>query len=105
LALPTVSDARLVQYLYAEYPAYKPFLEKLEGQKAEQTPESLAELWSVDRPGAIEKAKELVDLGFFELRGTKEEPTFWVPFLYRDALELVQGKADSDEEESEPNPV
>ena len=40
---------------------------------------------------------ELVELGFFEERGTREEPTFWVPFLYRDALDLIQGKADADE--------
>ncbi|MBN9588206.1 MAG: hypothetical protein BGN85_00910 [Alphaproteobacteria bacterium 64-11] len=98
LALPTVSDARLVQYLYAEYPKQKPFLEKLDRQKAEQTPESLSDLWALDRAAAIAKARELVDLGFFEQRGTKDEPTFWVPFLYRDALSLVQGKADNDDE-------
>jgi hypothetical protein len=72
-------------------------VERLEGQKAEQTPESLAELWGLTREAGIAKAKELVDLGFFEERGTKDQPTFWVPFLYRDALYLVQGKADTDE--------
>jgi len=36
-ALPTVSDARLNQYLYAEYASERPFVSKLEGQKAEQT--------------------------------------------------------------------
>lgn len=40
-ALPTVSETRLNTYLYAEYPTERPFLEKLEAQKAEQTPESL----------------------------------------------------------------
>jgi hypothetical protein len=30
-ALPTVSDARLNQYLYAEYPAHREYLEKLDG--------------------------------------------------------------------------
>jgi hypothetical protein len=97
LALPTVSDSRLVQYLYAEYPKQKVYLEKLDGQKADQTPESLQELWAVNAETAIAKAKELVDLGFFEQRGTKDAPTFWVPFLYRDALNLVQGKADAEE--------
>lgn len=97
LALPTVSGARLNQYLYAEYPTERPFISKLEGQKAEQTPDSLVGLWSVTRDVAIAKAKELVELGFFEERGTREEPTYWVPFLYRDALNLVQGKADADD--------
>jgi hypothetical protein len=95
-ALPIVSDARLNRYLYAEYAGQRPFVSKLEGQKAEQTPDSLADLWSLPRDAAIAKAKELVGLGFFEERGTRDEPTFWVPFLYRDALNLVQGKADPD---------
>lgn len=96
-ALPTVSDARLNQYLYAEYAAERPFVAKLDGQKAEQTPESLSDLWGMDQDAAIAKAKELVELGFFEERGTRDEPTFWVPFLYRDALHLVQGRAEADE--------
>lgn len=99
LALPTVSDARLNTYLYAEYPNERPFLEKMEGRKAEQTPESLAAIWGVSEQEALHKAKDLVALGFFEERGTRMEPTFWVPFLYRDALYLVQGKAESDAEQ------
>lgn len=92
-ALPTVSETRLNTYLYAEYPAEREYIEKLDREKTEQTPESLMTIWNVDREFAIQKAQTLVSLGFFESRGTKTEPTFWVPFLYRDALHLVQGKA------------
>lgn len=98
LALPTVSSNRLNTYLYAEYPTERSFLEKLEGQKAEQNPETLASVWAVDRDAAVKKAGELVTLGFFEQRGTRLEPTFWVPFLYRDGLNLIQGKAESEAE-------
>ncbi len=94
-ALPTVSGTRLNTYLFAEYPSEKPFLEKLRGEKTEQTPESLAEIWGIEKAMALVKAQELVALGFFQARGTRTEPTFWVPFLYRDALSLVQGKAGS----------
>lgn len=97
LALPTVSETRLNTYLYAEYPTERPYLEKLDGQKAEQTPESLASIWGTTREEALEKAADLVSVGFFESRGTRTEPTFWVPFLYRDALNLVQGRAEGDE--------
>jgi hypothetical protein len=92
-ALPTVSETRLYQYLYAEYPAYRRYIEMLDRQKTEQTPASLAGLWGSNVGDAIKTARELVALGFFEERGTREEPTFWVPFLYRDALRMVQGKA------------
>jgi hypothetical protein len=77
-------------------------VEKLRGEKAEQNPESLAEIWALERSAAIKQADELVKLGFFQVRGTRSEPTYWVPFLYRDALNLVQGKAGGgpgDEEE------
>lgn len=93
LALPRVSETRLNTYLYAEYPEERSYIEKLEGEKSEQTPESLASIWGLDRDGAIKKALDLAKLGFFQIRGTRAEPTYWVPFLYRDALKLVQGKA------------
>jgi hypothetical protein len=75
--------------LYAEYPNHRDYLEKLDGQKTDQTSDSLADLWGVDKTSAIAKADELVELGFFEKRGTRDDPTFWVPFLYRDALHLI----------------
>ncbi len=96
-ALPTVSETRLNTYLYAEYPLERPFLEKMNGQKAEQTPDSLMTIWGLNRESAVRKAQDLVALGFFEARGTQAEPTFWIPFLYRDALHLVQGRAEVEE--------
>jgi hypothetical protein len=96
LALPTVSDTRLNQMLYAEYPAQRPFLEKLEGEKSEQTPDSLAKIWNISPAEAAAEAAALVEIGFFEARGTREAPAYWVPFLYRDALYLVQGRADEE---------
>lgn len=95
-ALPAVSQARLNQYLYAEYPSEREFVSKLDGQKAEQTAQSLSELWALSAEDALKKARRLVDLGFFEERGEKSNPTFWTPFLYRDALHLIQGKADAE---------
>ena len=102
-ALPTVSSTRLDTYLYAEYKSERPFIEKLDGEKTEHSPESLATIWSVDRDYALAKAMKLVSLGFFEKRGTPGGPTFWVPFLYRDALNLRQGKADLKGEDSDDN--
>jgi hypothetical protein len=92
-APPTVSDTRLQTYLYAEYASYKPLVEKLSAEKTEQTLESLAKIWGVPKEQALTNAQELAALGLFQSRGTRTEPTFWVPFLYRDAPDLVQGKA------------
>lgn len=81
--------------LYAEYPHLKPFIAKLEREKTDQTPDTLAQTWEIDTAAAKEIAEQLVDVGFFERRGTKDRPHYWVPFLFRDALQMVQGEAKS----------
>ncbi len=92
-ALTAVSDTRLTTTLFAEYPNLKPRLEQLEGEKTQQTPQKLARVWSVSPDEARVLAEQLVEVGFFERRGTKQDPAYWVPFLYRDALRMVQGEA------------
>ncbi|WP_148239437.1 P-loop ATPase, Sll1717 family [Ruania zhangjianzhongii] len=89
-ALPTVSEARLRQTLYAEQPTLRPYVERLEGQKARQNATSLASLWGVPDSEAKRIAEDLVLIGFFEPRFGD----YWVPFMYRPALEMVQGSAE-----------
>ncbi|MEV4973429.1 P-loop ATPase, Sll1717 family [Streptomyces scopuliridis] len=93
-ALPAVSDVRLTKTLYAEYPHLRSFLEMLEGQKTNHSVQSLAAIWREPEEKTKEIALRLVDIGFFEKRGTFIAPEFWVPFLYRPALNLVQGTAE-----------
>lgn len=93
-ALPAVSDVRLTKTLYAEYPHLRSYLEMLEGQKTNHSVQSLAVIWRESEEKAKEIALRLVDIGFFEKRGTFIDPEFWVPFLYRPALNLVQGTAE-----------
>jgi hypothetical protein len=93
-AMPEVSKVRLEQTLFAEHPDRQPWLTKLRGEKTSQTPETLAVIWGLEIPTAAHVAWTLANIGFFEQRGTKQLPEFWVPFLYRDALDMVQGTAD-----------
>jgi len=93
-SLPEVSRVRLEQTLFAEYPEMKDYLIALEGEKTHQTPQSLAGIWNVRPEEAMVVAAQLVEIGFFERRGEKYQPSFWVPFLYRPALKMVQGSAD-----------
>ena len=96
-ALPELSEYRTTKMLYAEYPEQKKYIEKLRGEKAEQNISSLSELWEVSDDEARRVAQKLTDIGFFEQRGSRENITFWVPFIYRPYLNLVQGKADADQ--------
>jgi len=91
-----VSNVRLTQTLYPEFPGLKPVIEKLDGEKASQHVKSLAKLWDVSEEEALAIAEKLVGIGFFEKRGEKGDPEFWVPFLYRPALNLVMGKAEAE---------
>lgn len=93
-SLPEVSKVRLQQTLLAEYPTLKDSIEMLRQAKTEQTPESLASIWHIDPTEARSRAELLREIGLFELRGTQDAPRYWVPFLYRDALDLVQGLAE-----------
>lgn len=92
-ALKQVSQVRLEQTIFAEYPQFRELLLKLKGEKTEQTPDTLASIWASPSSEALLNASNLAKIGFFETRGTNEEPKFWVPFLYRDALDMVQGAA------------
>lgn len=93
-ALPEVSKVRYEQTLCAEHPTLKEMLSMLEGEKTQQTPATLAKIWRVPATEAHSRAEQLAEVGFFQRRGSKEQPVFWVPFLYRDALNLVQGPAE-----------
>jgi len=93
-ALPEVSRTRLQQTLFAEYPQARPFIEQLRGEKTQHTLSTLAAIWKQSPERTLQAARMLTEVGFFEERGDKEDPLFWVPFLYRDALDLVQGAAD-----------
>jgi hypothetical protein len=96
-ALPAVSKVRLEQTIYAEFPDVRAHLEKMKGEKTEQSVVTLATIWGVDEAAALRVAERLVSIGFFERRGEKGSPSYWVPFLYRSALELVQGAAEKDD--------
>jgi hypothetical protein len=93
-ALPEVSRLRLEQTLFAEYPELKGRLAALDETKTNQSVDSLAAIWQVDPEEALAIAVQLVDIGFFERRGSRWEPDFWVPFLYRPALNMIRGTAD-----------
>jgi len=93
-ALPIVSKVRFEQTLLAEYPDMLDALQKLEGEKAEQTIKSLSHLWEITPEETLKTVKRLSEIGFFETRGTRDAPAYWVPFIYRNALKLIQGKAE-----------
>jgi len=101
-ALPQVSKVRYEQTLLAEYPSLEVLLSRLEREKTVQTPETLSHVWGMSRDKAVKGAADLVEVGFFEERGSKQNPKYWVPFVYRAALSMVQGSAevqdDADEE-------
>jgi hypothetical protein len=89
-----VSQVRLTQTIYSEFPALRSAIEQLEGEKASQQVRSLSKLWGINEAETFALAEKLTEIGFFEKRGDKADPEFWVPFLYRPALNLVMGKAE-----------
>lgn len=91
--LPEVSRERFHQTLCAEHPLLKEFLLKLEGKKTHQTAKSLAKIWGISEVKALTMAEKLAEVGFFEKREITGQQMFWVPFIYREELKMVQGQA------------
>jgi hypothetical protein len=88
-ALPTVSTARIQQTLFAEHPGLQPYVEALRGGKTRHNIDSLKQVWNRSKADAAGIAEQLVTAGFLEPR----QSDFWIPFLYRPGLDLVQGSA------------
>jgi hypothetical protein len=91
-AMPALSEYRVTRVLFAEYQELRAYIEKMREQKTEQNSESLARLWEINVTDAAKIARQLRDIGFFEERSGGA--SYWVPFVYRSYLAMVQGKAD-----------
>lgn len=91
-ALPAVSEYRIERNLYAENPGIKEYVEKLREKRAEQTLETLREIWELDTGKVEDIVGSLVAAGFFQERQSGDGVSYWIPFVFRPYLKLVQGK-------------
>jgi hypothetical protein len=87
-ALPDVSQSRLDQTLYAEYPDVERWVVRLRGENPAQSLVALGRLWETSPESARAAASTLIEVGFFESLGTASSPTYQVPILYRSALSM-----------------
>ena len=90
-ALKQVSNTRLDQTIYAEYPHLKVYIEKLRDQKTEHDLNTLSKVFGTNSQTTAKVVKELIDIGFFEEKKGSLKP-YWTPFLYRSGLSMIQGK-------------
>jgi hypothetical protein len=102
-ALRQLSEQRVNDTLMAEAGIYSPTIERFRGGKAEHNEESLARVLATGPEINIRsEIRPLVEMGFLEeIKGS-----FKIPTLYREGLQITQGKAftdtaDGEEEEEE----
>lgn len=88
-----LSEQRVEDTLLAEAADFVPMIVKFRDGKAEHNAVSLASLLGVSESNARNEVKPLLEMGFLEEVGG----SFKVPMLYRDGLEITQGKAFSSE--------
>lgn len=84
-----LSDQRVQDALLAEAADLAPIIDRFRSGKAEHNETSLAAVLDVDPATARSAVKPLIEMGFLEEIGGN----FKVPMLYRDGLEITQGKA------------
>jgi hypothetical protein len=85
-----LSEQRVQDTLLAEAADLAPFINHFRGGKAEHNEASLATLLAVPEAGVRAAVKPLIEMGFLEEIGSR---SFKVPMLYREGLEITQGKA------------
>ncbi len=88
-ALRGLSEQRVQDTLLAEAAELAPTIERFRDGKAEHNLSSLAVLLGVPEAGVRSAIKPLLEMGFLEETGS----TYKVPMLYREGLEITQGKA------------
>ena len=66
----------------------------MENGKTSYTLKSLSRLFEVTEEQASSIAEQMVEAGFFAKETKKGVLIYWVPFIYRDALQLTQGAAE-----------
>lgn len=88
-ALSRLSTERVEDTLLAEAGEAAPMIEKFRGGKAEHNETTIAKLLGVDKREVKTAIKPLVEIGFLETVGG----SFKIPILYREGLEITQGKA------------
>lgn len=88
-----VSKVKTEQNLFAENSNLKQYIQKFDGNKAEQNIETLSKLWGRNVDETKNIASELVNVGFFEQRAARDEGVYKIPFIYRPYLRITQGKA------------
>lgn len=93
-ALSDASREKIEKHFFAEYPAMRPFLEKLRGGKSQYSLQSLSATFELGTYECQRHAQELVDIGFFERSGESLTEQYWIPFIFRDGLNISQGQSD-----------
>ena len=84
-----LSERRVQDTLFAEASDLAPTIEKFRDGKAEHSVKSLSELLGLPEQSVRAAIKPLLEIGFLEEVGS----SFKVPMLYRDGLNITQGKA------------
>jgi hypothetical protein len=92
-ALSDASKDKVEKHLFAEHPKYRPWLDQLRGGKSQYNIEKLSALWEIGRDETLSRAQSLEEIGFW-LKEKPDSPEFWIPFIYRDGLDIKQGQAE-----------
>jgi hypothetical protein len=88
-ALRALSEQRVQDTLLAEAADIAPTIEKFRDGKAEHNTTSIAKLLGINESAVRNTIKPLLEMGFLEETGS----SFKVPMLYREGLDITQGKA------------
>jgi hypothetical protein len=85
-----LSKAKRRDYLQAEFPHFWPNIEKLVGGKAEYSENAFRNLLGKNWEAIV---KDLMSIGLLEKSRASSGDFFKIPFIYREGLQITQGRA------------
>jgi hypothetical protein len=91
--LSELSRRKRTTLLEAEFPHLWPAIQKLVGGKTEYTEAALARVWGSKGNIAARIRDDLISIGVLSRSTSHGNVTYKVPFLFREGLELTQGRS------------
>lgn len=88
------SNEKVEKHLFAEYPSYRTWIECLREGKSRYSLSKLCEIWKKQSDEALLRINALADIGFWRKEMSGDEVEVWIPFIYRDGLDITQGKSE-----------
>ena len=85
------STEKYQKVMLAEYPEFHDYFEAFRKHSSEYSIENIAKLWRITVTEARKIVLDLQRIHFLKQKNERNQTTYWIPFIFRPALDIVKG--------------